>query len=545
MAARGRHALLAALVIAFALAIGAPLLSVFLSGIGGGGSLSPFLSILESGYYRDVIAFTFGQAALSVVVTLVVGLPGAYVFANYSFRGRDQMLALATVPFVLPSVLVVLGFVIFFGNSGVVNTALMGLFNLESPPLHILYSWRAIVLAHSFYNIPLVFRLVSAVWSQLDERLREAAYNVGASRWDVFRDIEFPLIRQSVLSCALLTFMYSFTSFAIVLALGGARYTTIEVAIYNLAMFRGAYGLSSALALLQIAFLAVVVWLYMRVRVHGGAQGVRIKRSLTSLARWQKAGIAAYVGCVGAFLFGPLASIVGESLRRTVHGETTYTLAWYKELFFPETQGFIGATPPQAIVNSITFAVLAMAISVGVGLAAAYLLNGPLRGRGVMGVATMLPLGISTVTLALGYIVISNRLGVDVSFWAIVLIHAIISVPFSVRTLSSSLASIDTRLVEAAQGVGASRLRAFFSIEVPLLKGGLIAAAVFSFAISLGELAAAFMLYGGRYTTIPIYIYRYIGGYRFGSAAAMGVVLMAVSALSFYVIDRMGARMQF
>jgi thiamine transport system permease protein len=132
-----------------------------------------------------------------------------------------------------------------------------------------------------------------------------------------------------------------------------------------------------------------------------------------------------------------------------------------------------------------------------------------------------------------------------VSFWAIVLIHAIISVPFSVRTLSSSLAAIDTRLVEAAQGVGASRLRAFFSIEVPLLKGGLIAASVFSFAISLGELAAAFMLYGGRYTTIPIYIYRYIGGYRFGSAAAMGVVLMVVSAISFYIIDRMGARMQF
>jgi thiamine transport system permease protein len=533
------------MVLAFSLAIGAPLISVFLSGIGGGGSLAPFLSILESGYYRDVIAFTFGQATLSVIVTLLVGLPGAYVFANYSFRGRDQILALTTVPFVLPSVLVVLGFVIFFGNSGIVNTALMDLFGLDSPPLRILYSWRAIVLAHSFYNIPLVFRLVSAVWSQVDERMREAAQNVGASRWDIFRDIEFPLIRQSVLSCALLTFMYSFTSFAIVLALGGARYTTIEVAIYNLAMFRGAYDLSSALAILQIAFLAAVVWLYMRIQVHRGAQGMRLKRSLSSLARWHKAGIAAYGCAVGTFLFGPLVSIIGESLQRTVHGETTYTLAWYKELFFADTTGFIGATPPEAILNSVTFAALAMCISVGVGLAMAYLLNGPLRGRGLMGIATMLPLGISTVTLALGYIVIGNRLDLDVSFWAIVLIHAIISVPFSVRTLSSSLAAIDTRLVEAAQGVGASRLRAFFSIEVPLLKGGLIAASVFSFAISLGELAAAFMLYGGRYTTIPIYIYRYIGGYRFGSAAAMGVVLMVVSAISFYIIDRMGARMQF
>jgi thiamine transport system permease protein len=157
----------------------------------------------------------------------------------------------------------------------------------------------------------------------------------------------------------------------------------------------------------------------------------------------------------------------------------------------------------------------------------------------------MAPLCISTITLSLGYILIGNRLPIDIALFAIILIHSVISFPLSFRAISNSLSKVDRSLIEAAQNLGASRIRAFLTIDLPLIKGGLIAACAFSFAISLGELAAAYMLYGGRYTTIPIHIYRFIGGYRFGPAAALGVVLMVVSTVGFLLIERAGTKIQF
>ncbi len=535
------------LVAVFLAVIVLPLLLVLFSGIAGekGYHFSFFSYILTDSYYKKAIIFTFEQALLSSAVTLLLGLPGAFIFSNYDFKWKAQLMAISTVPFVLPSVLVVLGFIIFFGNTGVVNSTLMDIFNLDAPPLRILYSWRAIVLAHAFYNIPLVFRLVSSVWTQIDDSMIEAARNVGASRFRILKDIELPFIRQGILSCMLLTFIYSFTSFAIVLALGGPQYATIEVSIYNLALFYGTYGLSSALALLQLVFLSVVVWIYMRIHIEKGGQGRKVLLSISSLSPAAKMGVVAYAVMIGAFLFGPMLGVCYASLQRTVLGQTHLTLHWFKEIIAGGGKSFLGASPLEAIFTSFIFALLAMVASVAFGMWVAYMLKGNIRGKSIIGVATMVPLCISTITLSLGYIVLENRISLDVSFWAIVIIHTIISFPFSVRAISASLAKIDEGLIDAARGLGASNLHAFVSIELPLLKGGIIAAAVFSFAISLGELAASFMLYGGRYTTIPIYIYRYIGGYRFGSAAAMGVVLMVVSAASFFIIERMGSKMQF
>ncbi|MHC1604490.1 MAG: ABC transporter permease [Candidatus Methanofastidiosia archaeon] len=547
LAKKGTILLLTVFLCIFAIFLAYPLSLVFLWGFGGerGFSLNYFFEILNTAHYIKVMVFTFEQALLSTAITLLLGFPGAYIFSNFDFRGKSYLLAILTVPFVLPSVLVVLGFVIFFGNTGIVNSILIDTFNLKAPPLQILYSWEAIVLAHAFYNIPLVFRLVSSVWSQIDDNLVDAARGLGASRWQAFLKIELPLMSQAVLSAGMLTFIYSFTSFAIVLALGGVKYTTIEVSIYHIMHIYGKHGLSSALAILQLVFLCVFLWLYLHIRQSSGGRGHKTSGKLSHLSKQAKILVVFYSFFVGALLMGPMISILYASIRRTWMGHTYFTLYWFKQLFLNDIGGFIGATPLEAIGNSIVFATIAVLISVTFAMIISYLLREKFPGRSVVEVVTNLPLGISTVTLALGYIVVQNMVSKDISFWAIGIIHAVISLPFAVRSISSSLSGVDKTLVEAARGLGASRWQAFLKIELPLIKKGIVVAGVFSFAISLGELAAAYMLYGGRYTTIPIYIYRYIGGYRLGSAAAMGVILMAVSAVSFLFIEKMGAKLRF
>jgi thiamine transport system permease protein len=520
-----------------------PLALVLFSGLGGlsGSPLSAFSTALSTGLYREIFAFSIAQAAGSMLLTLALGLPGAYFFARYDFRWKDKLLALSTLPFVLPSVLVVLGFVIFFGNTGTLNSALSRLPGMGDVPLRVLYSWRAILLAHAFYNVPLVYRLVSVSWSHIDQRMVEAAQSVGASPWRIFRDIELPFLRHAVLSSSLLTFIYSFTSFAIILALGGPRYATVEVTVYTLSRMTGSYGLSSALALLQLAFLCGVVWLYVRIPAVRGGHGMRTPLRFSALRMRYRALAAAYGCAMGVFFFGPMAGIVHAALRQTSSGAGSYTLRWFYEILFPTGTGLADATPLSSIATSVGIGATATALSVVAGLGMAYLIRSSQRSRSLLGVLTMVPLGVSTVTLALGYLVIGSELGIDVSLAGIVLIHALISFPFSVRSIHGALSKLDPSLIEASLGMGASRLRTFIGIDLPLIKGGIAAAAVFSFALSLGELAAAYMLYGGDYVTIPIYIYRYIGGYRFGSAAAMGTVLMAVSAAAFLLIERAGS----
>lgn len=144
---------------------------------------------IRSPYLRGVLAFTLKQALLSTLASLAIGLPGAWIMATYRFPGKKLVRAVSTVPFVLPSILVVLGFVIFYGNNGILNRVLMRVLRLSEPPLHILYSLGAIILAHAFYNFPLVMQLVSTAWIGLDPHPEQASLTLGAGKWRTFLHI--------------------------------------------------------------------------------------------------------------------------------------------------------------------------------------------------------------------------------------------------------------------------------------------------------------------------------------------------------------------
>ena len=125
-----------------------PLLSILKEGltdIDGSFTLRKVTAVISDPYYLKIILFTFEQSLISTAASVLLGLPGAYLLSNYEFRGKSIIRAVTTVPFVLPSIIVVLGFVIFFGNNGLLNRSLMSLFNLEEPPLKILYSMKAII----------------------------------------------------------------------------------------------------------------------------------------------------------------------------------------------------------------------------------------------------------------------------------------------------------------------------------------------------------------------------------------------------------------
>ncbi|GAG99683.1 unnamed protein product, partial [marine sediment metagenome] len=241
-----------------------PLISIFgLSfspeGAWGTGKL---YRLVGNSYYLRVLWFTTWQAGLSTLLTLILALPVAYVFAHYEFRGKALIQSLIMVPFVLPTVVTAAAFRALLGPGGLVNTGLMAAFDLSRPPINIDHTVWFFLLAHIFYNYAVVVRLVGGFWARLPCDVDEAARMLGASRSQVFLKVTLPLLMPALLAASLLIFVFCFTSFGVVLILGGPRLATVEVEIYRQAVHLFNLPMAAALSLVQIIFIFGLMWVY-------------------------------------------------------------------------------------------------------------------------------------------------------------------------------------------------------------------------------------------------------------------------------------------
>ncbi|WEL21242.1 iron ABC transporter permease [Halorhabdus sp. BNX81] len=510
------------------------------------------LSAVEFGLF----GFTAYQAGLSALASVALGLPGAYVLARYEFRGRETLRSLTIVPFVLPSILVAVGFQAMFGQTGVLNDVLaaMGFERIE-----FLFSLPIVIVAHAFYNAPLVTRLVTAAWEGIDAQQIESARAMGASPLRAFRDVVAPQLRPSVLTAGLLAFIFSFMSFPIVLALGGLELQTVEVWLYakvqSLALEEAA-----ALAVLETLISLGLMYLYLRyeaaqvVTRSGGT--TQSRRPLVAGARTltdpHRLAVFAY-GIVAAVVFlGPVVSLILESITGP-GGE--FTLAYYEFLLAQQASAAVGTIKPlPAIGNSLLFAVGTLALAVPMGVIVSIIATGEGRGGRLAEAVLSAPIAVSGIVVGLGLLqtlvfgvpVFGHRLTVTGPV-AVVAAHAVAAYPFVSRTVTPALAGLDDRLAEAARSLGASRVRALVTVTVPLIVPALLAGAAFAFAISIGEFDSTVLLSeGGGSYTMPVALERYVGnrslGPSLGAATAMGTVLLTVTAISFVVIDRVGGR---
>jgi len=506
-------------------------------------SLAPLFAVLGDPFYHDLIAFTAWQAALSTLASLALGLPGAYVLARYEFPGRPTLRSLTAVPFVLPSIMVAVGFVATFGSRGTVNGLLRA---LGLPTLSLVFTLEIIVLAHAFYNAPLVVRIVSAA-ERIDVRALETARACGASPWRAARDVVVPQVSAAVLTAALLVFVFSFQSFAIVLALGGLRLATVEVWIFSLVR-EFALAEAAALATVEAAVSLALTYAYLRFearQARAATDRPPRRRSPRRASHRAKVAIVGYGAVVVAMFFLPLASMVAESFT----GATGLTLRYYAFLLDQQTAtaGF-QTKPLTAVRNSLLFGVGTLAVAVPLGVTIAVLTTRGGRLARIGGTAAFLPFAVSGVVVGLGTLqalvfgtTLFDRRIVVSGPVAIVAAHAVGAYPFVTRNVAPLLGRLDPALVESARACGAGRLRALLDVELPLVAGGVVAGAAFAFAISVGEFDATVILAEGSNSyTMPVAVQRYLRERSLGPPTAMGTVLLAVTAASFVVIDRLG-----
>lgn len=526
-----------------------PLLEIFRVSLFPDGELqgAGFRALVSRPYYREVLGFTVGQALLSTGLTLLVGLPAARVFARYGFRGKSVLRALLTVPFVMPTVVVATAFLALLGERGRVNLWLMEGLNLSAPPLQMEGGLAIILLAHVFYNLAVVVRLVGGFWADLDPRLEEAAAVLGASPRRVLTQVTLPLLAPSIAAATLLIFLFTFSSFGVVLILGGLRYATIEVEIYRQTVSLFNLPLAAALSLLQMGFTLLLMTLYTRLQARSAvvlaSRGRR--RSERPVRGWRtRLGVLVALGVPLLLVAAPLLALVERSL--TLGGEPT--LRYYLALGEIERRSVFAAAPGLAIRNSLLVALATTVLSLTLGTLSAYLLASPGRRggggwRALLDPLFLLPLGTSAVTLGFGYLIALDEppLNLRTSVLLLPLAHGLIAFPFVVRSLLPALRALDPALREAAATLGAAPLARLREIDLPLLWRPMLVGAVFAFAISIGEFGATSLIQRPEWPTMPVLIFRFLGRPgldNYGRALAMSVVLMSTTALGFLLIER-------
>ena len=476
------------------------------------GATSDGLDFVLSGTFASTAWFTIWQAALSTVLTLLAAAPLTWAVSNHDFRGRRLVMALVTVPFVLPTVVVAGAFIALDARDSV----------------------AAILAAHVFFNVSVFVRTVSTVWSRLDRSPIEAARTLGASNWRAFREITLPLLTPSIAAASSIVFLLCFSSFGIVLLLGGLRYRTIEVEIFQrVATFLDVPS-AAAMAIIQLVAISAIMYVYARIQ-ESRSRRVRLVSEALTLRRAQ--GRRAWlVGSVVVGTLGALAVPVAVLVSRSLDS------GWR----FLVDSGSLALDPPAAIRNSLSSAVVAAVVALGVGVPAA-LVIAPTRagwGRG-LDVVIMLPLGTSAVTVGLGLLVaLDAPIDLRTSPALVPIAHALVALPFVVRAVLPTIRSIRSVLRDAATVLGASPRQVWRHVDLPLISRSVAVAGGFAAAVSLGEFGATAFIVRPSTITVPTLIYRLLGrpgAVTFSGAMALSVVLMLMVTALIMGLDRLRA----
>ncbi len=509
-------------------------------------TLGHFAAFFTDGFYLRSLWNSILLGLGVVVCTSVLGVGVAFLLVRYDFWGRSLFSYLTLIPIISPPLVGVLGFVFILGRAGTVNVLLMDYLDLLKP-INFMYGLHGVLLVETLHLFPMITLNVVDALSKVDPALEEAAESVGARGWRKLWSITLPLTTPGYIAGALLVFIWTFADFVTPLVVGvhdllaSQAYLNI-VQFVDRRLFRMGIVISALLVLLAVVFL-VAAKHYVAIKDYSSLAYSRVERRRLSAP--VQALVVAALSLVMLLSFLPY---LGVGLAAFGRGwsltplPTSYTVQFFERVLV-ET--------PKYVLNSLLYSGLAVAICVAVGVPIAWLLaRTRLPGNELLDALNTLILAIPGTAIGIAYVRAFHYdvpgLGLPLtSVWLILpLVLAIRRLPYTVRGSYASLLLVHRSLEEAAESVGASRLRTFADVTLPLMWKGVLVGGLFSFMTSLQEASAVLFLSLGGWETITVGIFNFYIAGSSSEAAALGVVLIVVATICLLVINRVaGARM--
>lgn len=482
---------------------------------------------------RKAILNSLTQGSLSAVFSFMAGLPLGLFLGKFSFRMKRLITSLVIIPFFMPSIIVVFAFISGFGTGSPLSSAF--------PVMHSLSSGlTGIIAVNTFFNAPLVALFTMTAVEQGDDTLNEAAMTLGSSIFGRFRMIWGRDALLAATGASLLSFTYSFAGFAAPLIIGGPGYFTMDAWIYfmvkTLSNFQAAIVLAMVEALiLIIPALSYILFSSRRRRVTGNSSVYYQRNARKSW--FFTAGAAYTVAWIGieAYL---LSSVLADSFS-TQGG--TWGILNYVQLFGGRATSAIGISALSTIVNTFFYGAMTSLLVVTLGL---MWILGRRRlnynRRFASEPLQYIPLVISSIILAFALSVTFGYITPSGLIWIIIIIaQSSVAIPVVLRVIDSGFSSIPGSYTEAAMTLGGNP---FFEVEMPMARSAFASSLMFGFAISLGEFSATNFLATTSYIPLTVEMYLLRGVRLFGASFAAASLLLLISLVSFYLIQRLGEK---
>lgn len=475
--------------------------------------------------------FTTWQAAVSTIATLALAIPAAYVLYRKSIRGSQFYRAVITIPLVLPTIVVAI-IISSFQKAHELYSDFGMSYWFENK----IY-W--ILVAHVFINFAIAVRTIGSMWAGLDREPEDAAALAGAGRIRIFWSVSAPMLKPSIVSAGALVFLFCFTSFGVIVVLGGGQVSSLETEISIAALQFLDLQKASVLALAQTAITLLAFAISQRFA--RGSTGLdQLTDSESQAQKIDKRDRPAVLVTL-LFIYGVILLPIALMMTRAFETPSGLGLSNFVNLASQGERNLLNISVWQAALNSLRNLVVALAMVMPIGLAVSFLTSRRGKSKFAQSVmqffdsAFMLPMGVSSVVLGLGFLVTFSAEPLPLrSSWVVLpLVQALIALPLVIRVLQPALLAIEAEQIEAARTSGANSWQIWWQLELPIISPAVKTALVFAILVSIGEFGAATLLVAGDQATLSTVLAQLIsrpGGTNYGMAMAMSALLVVGTA---------------
>ena len=490
-------------------------------------TLEQFQKFFSQAYYIKSIFNSIKVSALATILTLIIGIPLAYFYQMYEIKGQSVLQVIVILCSMSAPFIGAYSWIMLLGRSGVITKFIESIIPIRMPSI---YGFNGILLVLALQLFPLVFLYVSGALKNVDNSLLEAAENMGSSNVARFFKIVIPLCMPTIIAATLMVFMRAFADFGTPLLIGEG-YQTFPVVIYNsyFAETGGDHNFGAAISVIAIVITAIIFLIQRYIN----NQFRFTMNALHPIERKEIHGLKAvlinfYCWFVVLLAFMPQVYVMYTSFLKTsgklfVPG---YSLDSYKYAFTHLTN---------AIPNTFLIGGLALIIVIILAILIAYLVvrrnNAVNR---VIDTLSMVPYIIPGSVVGIALVMAFNKKPLVLAGTAIIMIVALVirRIPYTIRSSTATLQQIPMSIEEAAISLGSSKLKAFFTITVPMMANGILSGAIMSWVTIITELSTAIILYNLKTVTLTLATYIYVSRGNYGIAAAYATILTVVTVAS-------------
>lgn len=491
---------------------------------------SDWRGLWQDSYLWHVVRFTFWQALLSALISVLPAIALARALYRRRFPGRLLLLRLCAMTLVLPVLVAVFGLLSVYGRQGwlALLCGWLGINYSFSP-----YGLQGILLAHMFFNLPLAARLLLQALENIPVEQRQLAAQLGMNGWQQFRFVEWPALRRQILPSGALIFMLCFASFATVLSLGGGpQATTIELAIYQALNYDYDLSRAALLALIQLACCLGLVVFSQRLSqaLPVGSTQAHIWRNPED-SLWRRAGDFLLIAAALLLLLPPLLAVIADGANQTMVSVLQQQVLW------------------QALFTSLRIALGAGALCVVLTMMLLWSsrelkLQQRLRWGQTLELSGMVILAMPGIVLATGFfLLLSDTVGLPQSPYALVILtNALMAVPYALKVLENPMRDLAERYNPLCLSLGMHGWQRLRWIELKALRRPLAQALAFACVLSIGDFGVVALFGNEQFRTLPFYLYQQIGAYRSNDGAVTALLLLLLCFLLFTLIERLPGR---